>query len=93
MSEQATMKRIKRWIYTLIWLRHNGYRWKTNSAGGRYTIAFDKKEEIEWVKCLPEEYQAIVTSSANQEVKLLKAASRITGCNYSELLLENRPLI
>lgn len=93
MSKQALTKQIRRWVSTLMWLRHNGYRWKTNDAGGLYTIAFDQKEEKEWISCLPAEYQDIVRATADQETERLESVSSRMGCNFSELMLQNRGVI
>lgn len=93
MSETITITQIKRWVSTLMWLRHNGRRWKTYDGGGQYTVAFDKKEEKEWISCLPAEYQDIVKSTADKETERLKSLRKRTGKNYSELLIHNSPVI
>lgn len=93
MFEQASMKQIRRWVSTFMWLRHNGWRWKTNHAGGVYTVAFDREEEKAWIRRLPKEYQDVVIAAVNQETERLISLSKRSGRNYSELLMQLNPTV
>lgn len=90
MSEGDIGVKIRRWVSTLMWLRHRRRRWKTSESGGLYSVAFNKKEENEWLAQIPCEHQATVKLVAKNHKERLKIIQKRTGQNYGFLLINEQ---
>lgn len=82
--------KIRLWVSTLLWLRLRGRCWKKSESGQAYSVEYNKQEENEWFKQIPEEHQEMVKKVATKERKRLKALEKRTGKKYGVLLVNEQ---